>query len=102
MTSLAGAAIAAEAPRLPRVLGGMSPIDPAFIELLARNGALDEVDVIAVHGFPLDWNHWNINEWPDKLKLIAGVTDLPVWVSEIGVFNLWRGGSSGMGIAPQL
>ena len=29
MASLAGAAIAAEAPRLPRVLGGMSPIRAA-------------------------------------------------------------------------
>ena len=85
MARLAGAAIAAEAPRLPRVLGGMSPIDPAFVTLLDRQGALAEMDVVAVHGFPLDWNHWAIDEWPDKLKLIAGVTNLPVWVSEVGV-----------------
>ena len=32
MVTLAGQAIAAEAPRLPRVLGGMSPIDPAFVD----------------------------------------------------------------------
>ena len=85
MISLAGAAIAAEAPRLPRVLGGMSPIDPAFVELLDKQGALNEIDIVAVHGFPLDWNHWGIDEWPDKLKLIAGVTDRPIWISEIGV-----------------
>ncbi len=35
--------------------------------------------------FPLDWNLWTIDEWPDKLKLIAGATNLPVWVSEVGV-----------------
>ncbi len=48
MARLAGQAIAAEAPRLPRVLGGMSPIDPDFVRLLASHGALDEVDAVAV------------------------------------------------------
>jgi beta-xylosidase len=85
MAKLAGQAIAAEAPALPRVLGGMSPIDPEFVKLLASSEALDEMDAVAVHGFPLDWNHWQIDEWPDKLKLIAGATNLPVWVSEVGV-----------------
>jgi beta-xylosidase len=85
MTSLAGEAIAAEAPRLPRVLGGMSPIDPAFLDLLQRHGALEHVDAVAVHGFPLDWNHWPIDAWPEKLALIGGNTSLPVWVSEVGV-----------------
>ena len=46
---------------------------------------LDDVDVVAVHGFPLDWNHWQIHEWPDKLDEIRAVTELPVWVSEVGV-----------------
>ena len=85
MASMAGQAIAAEAPDLPRVLGGMSPIDPGFLERLARQGGLDQVDAVAVHGFPLDWNNWLIDEWPEKLKLIAAATDLPVWVSEVGV-----------------
>jgi beta-xylosidase len=40
---------------------------------------------VAVHGFPLDWNHWQINEWPQKLQEIQAVTDLPVWVSEVGI-----------------
>ena len=85
MTRAAGAAIRAENPALPRVLGGMSPIDPSFIRRLADKGALDEIDVVAVHGFPLDWNHWQIDEWPDRLDDIRAVTDLPVWVSEVGV-----------------
>ena len=38
-----------------------------------------------VHGFPLDWNHWKIDEWPNKIADIQAVTDLPVWVSEVGV-----------------
>ena len=85
MVRLASEAVEAEAPHLPRVLGGISPIDPAFIRSLAAQGVLDGVDAVAVHGFPLDWNHWQIHEWPDKLAEIRAVTDLPVWVSEVGV-----------------
>jgi len=46
---------------------------------------LSRVDVVAVHGFPLDWNHWTIHEWPEKLEEIRAVTNLPLWVSEVGV-----------------
>jgi beta-xylosidase len=82
---LAGQAIRAEHAGLPRVLGGMSPIDPSFVANLAGKGAMDHVDVVAVHGFPLDWNLWMIGEWPAKIAEIAAATDLPVWVSEVGV-----------------
>lgn len=84
MIQLAGAAIRAENPTLQRVLGGISPIDPAFIVRMQTLGALDHVDVVAIHGFPLDWNHWTIHEWPNKLTEISSVTSKPVWVSEVG------------------
>jgi beta-xylosidase len=84
MTRLTGDAIAVEAPGLPRVLGGISPIDPLFIANLTGKGVLERLDVIAVHGFPLDWNLWMIDEWPAKLEEIAAVSGLPVWVSEVG------------------
>ena len=85
MTKLAGAAIASEAPGLPRVLGGMSPIDPDFLRVLQGQGVMAQLDAVAVHGFPLDWNHWLIDEWPEKLASIQRCTDLPVWVSEVGI-----------------
>ncbi len=85
MVKLAAQAVASENPALPRVLGGISPIDPNFIRRLAGHGVLDHVDVVAVHGFPLDWNHWTIHEWPDKLDEIRAVTHLPIWVTEVGV-----------------
>ena len=85
MAKLAGAAIAGEAPGLPRVLGGMSPIDPDFIRVLQVQGVLEQLDAVAVHGFPLDWNNWLLREWPDKLATIQACTDLPVWVSEVGI-----------------
>jgi len=73
------------APDLPLVLGGISPIDPQFVRLLKEQGLLEHLDAVAVHGFPLDWNHWQINDWPKKLDEIRAVTDLPVWVTEVGV-----------------
>ena len=85
MTTLAGQAIAAENGRLTRVLGGMSPVDPSFVTRLEAWGALDHVDVVAIHGFPLDWNLWPIHAWPDKLAEIQAVTAKPVWVTEAGV-----------------
>jgi beta-xylosidase len=84
---LAARAIRDANPHIPRVLGGMSPIDPTFIRNMAGRGVLDEVDVVAVHGFPLDWNLWAIDEWPAKIDEIRAVTDKPVWVTEVGVSN---------------
>jgi beta-xylosidase len=85
LVKTASAAIAAERPTLTKVLGGISPIDPRFIQNMAGKGVLDAVDAIAVHGFPLDWNHWQIDEWPAKLDEIRSVCDKPLWVTEVGV-----------------
>jgi beta-xylosidase len=82
----AGAAIADVNPEMTRVLGGMSPIDPSWVERMRGHGALDAVDVIAVHGFPLDWNLWPIHAWPDKIAEIeAVVPEKPIWATEVGV-----------------
>ena len=85
MAILAGQAIAAENPNVTRVLGGISPIDPGFMKSMGARGVLDQVDAVAVHGFPLDWNLWQIDEWPTRIAEIRDVTHLPVWVSEVGV-----------------
>ncbi|SMF87303.1 Beta-xylosidase [Azospirillum oryzae] len=85
MTILAGQAIRAENSTITRVLGGMSPIDPSFVRRLEERGVLEEVDVVAVHGFPLDWNLWQIHEWPNKIDEIRAVTTKPIWVTEAGV-----------------
>jgi len=85
MVNLAADAVKAENPKIHRVLGGISPIDPKFIQTMDRQCVLHHVDAVAVHGFPLDWNHWTIHEWPEKLNEIRAVTALPVWISEVGV-----------------
>jgi beta-xylosidase len=85
LARLAARAIHAENPRMPRVLGGISPIDPSFIHNLGAQGVLDDIDVLAVHGFPLDWNLWQIDQWPEKIAEIRAITTAPVWVTEVGV-----------------
>jgi beta-xylosidase len=70
---------------VPLVLGGMSPIDAGFLRRLRDQGALDAVDVLAVHGFPLDWNLWLPEEWPERIEAIRREFGKPVWVTETGV-----------------
>jgi beta-xylosidase len=85
MAVLAGKAIQAVNPGLTRVLGGMSPIDPGFLNCMKVGGVLEHFDAVAVHGFPLDWNLWQIQEWPSKIAEIKAMVDVPVWVTEVGV-----------------
>jgi beta-xylosidase len=112
MAKLASREIQRERPNLPRVLGGISPIDAAFVTNMQKKGVLDAVDVVAVHGFPLDWNHWPIDAWPERLAEIRAVTDKPIWVSEVGVstfgaeevqeFGLRRSAELLLGKAPRI
>jgi beta-xylosidase len=89
MVCLAGARLAAVAPGLPRVLGGISPIDPWFIARLMDQGVGEAVDVVAVHGFPLDWNHWHVEEWPERVAAVRAVAGgKPVWATEVGASSL--------------
>jgi beta-xylosidase len=85
MVNHAADCVRAVNPKLPIALGGISPIDPGFVCTLAGQAVLEHIDIVAVHGFPLDWNHWQVHEWPDKLNEIRSVTSLPLWVSEVGV-----------------
>ena len=86
MARLAGARLARCAPGLPRVLGGISPIDPMFVRKLWSHGVGEAVDVVAVHGFPLDWNRWSLDEWPAQVRRVREVVGpRPVWATEVGV-----------------
>ncbi|WP_017757434.1 glycosyl hydrolase [Pseudacidovorax intermedius] len=85
MVRAAAPAVRAENPALTRVLGGISPIDPGFLSHLAGMGTMENLDAVAVHGFPLDWNHWPLDAWPERVAEIQAVVPLPVWVTEVGV-----------------
>ncbi len=85
MVKRASAAIRAVNPRLPIVLGGVSSCDIDFLRNMASQGVMEHVDAVGVHGFPLDWNHWQLTEWPDRIREAHEVSGLPVWVTEVGV-----------------
>jgi beta-xylosidase len=84
MVKHAADAVRAESKSVLRVLGGISPIDARFVQKLEQQGALEAMDVVAVHGFPFDWNHWQVSEWPDRLREMQAVTNRPIWVTEVG------------------
>lgn len=71
-------------PNIPIVLGGVSSCDCDFLRTMFGYGVLEYVDVVGVHGFPLDWNHWQIEEWPDRIAEAKQVAGRPVWVLEVG------------------
>jgi beta-xylosidase len=86
MAVAAARAIAAANPGLKRVLGGISPVDPRFVQRMRAYGVLDHVEVVALHGFPLDWNLWPVDEWPLRVAEIEAVApDHEIWVTETGV-----------------
>src|SRR5215207_3826240 len=89
MVCLAGERLGHVAPGLPRVLGGISPIDPGFVRNVFSRGVGSAVDVVAVHGFPLDWNRWHLREWPERIRAIQDVCDAkPIWATEVGASSL--------------
>jgi beta-xylosidase len=86
MAIQAARAIRAANPDVKRVLGGISPIDACFIERMRDYGVLDHVEAIALHGFPLDWNLWPLDEWPQRIAEIEAVApNHEIWVTEVGV-----------------
>lgn len=76
------------------VLGGMSPVDPAWLRLMKRHGVLEHVDVVAIHAFPHMWWDdapcWDQRDdwhgWPAKIQAITAAAEgRPVWVTETGL-----------------
>lgn len=75
------------------VLGGMSPTDPAWLQLMGQKGILDLFDVVGLHGFPGTWDA-DTGSWKRPLD---GVTQAlaqlnpkaKVWMTE-GGYSTWR------------
>jgi CDP-paratose 2-epimerase len=88
------AARAAKRRGKPTVLGGMIPVDHHWLELMRSHGALEDIDIVAIHGFPemwwegapnWDWHaHWK--GWDEKIAYISQyVEGRPVWITETGL-----------------
>jgi len=88
---------AAETARLRNkstVLGGMSPADVDWLDLMKRQGVLDVADAVGVHGFPGMWWDGPIcweppgiwRGWPARITVLSEAGGgLPVWVTETGL-----------------
>jgi hypothetical protein len=68
MMKAASETIRSSHPHLPIVLGGVSSCDSDFLRRMRSYGVLECVDAVGVHGYPLDWNHWQIDEFRMGLR----------------------------------
>jgi beta-xylosidase len=84
MVKVSSEAIRRVNPELSVVLGGVSSCDCDFLRTMTAYGLMEHVDVVGVHGFPLDWNHWQIDEWPERIAEAHQIAGKPIWVLEVG------------------
>ncbi|MGE7136626.1 NAD-dependent epimerase/dehydratase family protein [Luteibacter sp. NPDC031894] len=75
------------------VLGGMSPIDPNWLETMFDNGLMPYIDVVGVHGFPGSYDMPG-EPWEQRVQRVADVLrahDHPaeLWLTETG-YSTWR------------
>ena len=89
---IAGAARRAAGQGVKSVLGGMSPFDPNWLDLMFKRGALENVDVIGVHGFPgtweAVWSGWDVHVGRVEEVIARHDAGQRIWVTEAG-FSTW-------------
>ena len=75
------------------VLGGMSPVDPNWLELMGARGVLEHIDVVGIHGFPgtweAAWEGWGPAVGSVKEALRRSGSDAKIWITEAG-YSTWR------------
>lgn len=71
------------------VLGGMSPIDANWLQIMIELGTLRQIDVVGIHGFPgVYHNHWQ--GWENQINKIKkvlednGLGHIEIWITEAG------------------
>ncbi|MDT0643915.1 GDP-mannose 4,6-dehydratase [Zunongwangia sp. F363] len=75
------------------LLGGMSPIDPNWLQMMAERGTLENIDAVGIHGFPhvfdQQWSGWEENIRQVKKVLSRFDLEKELWISEVG-FSTWQ------------
>lgn len=75
------------------VLGGISPIDPAWLKIMGEKKVLDYIDIVGIHGFPDVFDSlWK--SWDESIESIQCVIDeynnkIEIWITETG-YSTWR------------
>jgi len=77
------------------VLGGPSPFDPVWLDLMGQRGLLDLVDAVGVHGFPGTWDS-EAGAWEGWYVMLAAARDIldrynpdaGLWITEAG-YSTW-------------
>ncbi|MPZ71866.1 MAG: NAD-dependent epimerase/dehydratase family protein [Nitriliruptorales bacterium] len=90
---IAGAAAAARRHEVRTVLGGMSPMDPNWLHLMFNRGAMADIDVLGIHGFPgtweAVWDGWDAQVNRPQEVLDAHGSPAQIWITECG-FSTWH------------
>ncbi|MCE5200722.1 MAG: NAD-dependent epimerase/dehydratase family protein [Armatimonadota bacterium] len=74
-------------------LGGMSPVDPSWLEMIFSRGVGRYIDAFGIHGFPDTFDYpWF--GWDDQVEKVRGVLEkhsskAETWITEAG-FSTWR------------
>jgi CDP-paratose 2-epimerase len=75
------------------VLGGMSPVDPNWLQLMFDRGVMAYIDAVGIHGFPdvFDqlWEGWQANIAKVKQVLAQNNSQAEIWITEAG-FSTWQ------------
>jgi CDP-paratose 2-epimerase len=75
------------------LLGGMSPVDPNWLQLMYDRGVMKYIDAIGIHGFPNVFdNHWA--GWVSLIESVKAVKEAnngqqQIWITEAG-FSTWQ------------
>lgn len=75
------------------LLGGMSPVDPNWMELMRDYGVLEIVDAVGIHGFPNVFDtHWS--GWEQEIERTKNILESTekspeLWITEVG-YSTWQ------------
>ncbi|HEY0866454.1 MAG TPA: NAD-dependent epimerase/dehydratase family protein [Fimbriimonas sp.] len=75
------------------VLGGMSPVDPNWLDLMFTRGVMQYIDVVGIHGFPsaweFAWDGWSANVAKVREVIERNGSQASIWITETG-HSTWR------------
>jgi CDP-paratose 2-epimerase len=90
---IGGAAYWAKMRGKKTVLGGMSPIDPNWLDMMFQKGVMQYIDAVGVHGFPdvfdTFWEGWEPNLEKVRDVFTKNNCKAEIWITEAG-FSTWQ------------